>query len=72
MIINSELVSLIIPIYGVELYLNQCIESILKQSYQNLQIILVNDGSKDNCKSICEYYASIDSRIEVINKKMGA
>lgn len=71
MIINSELVSLIIPIYGVELYLNQCIESILKQSYQNLQIILVNDGSKDNCKSICEYYASIDSRIEVINKKNG-
>jgi glycosyltransferase involved in cell wall biosynthesis len=68
---NSELVSVIIPIYGVELYLNQCIESIIKQSYEYLQIILVNDGSKDNCKSICEYYASIDNRIEVINKKNG-
>jgi glycosyltransferase involved in cell wall biosynthesis len=68
---NSDLVSVIIPIYGVELYLNQCIESIIKQSYDYLQIILVNDGSKDNCKSICEYYSSIDNRIEVINKKNG-
>ncbi len=68
---NNELVSVIVPIYGVELYLNQCIESIIKQSYEHLQIILVNDGSKDNCKSICEYYVSIDKRIEVINKKNG-
>lgn len=68
---NSELVSVIVPIYGVELYLNQCVESIIKQSYEHLQIILVNDGSKDNCKSICEYYASIDARIEVIDKKNG-
>lgn len=68
---NCELVSVIIPIYGVELYLNQCIESIIKQTYKNIQIILVNDGSKDNCKSICEHYASIDIRIEVVNKKNG-
>jgi glycosyltransferase involved in cell wall biosynthesis len=68
---SNELVSVIIPIYGVELYLKQCIESIIKQSYHNLQIILVNDGSKDNCKSICEYFASIDSRIEIINKING-
>jgi glycosyltransferase involved in cell wall biosynthesis len=68
---KSELVSVIIPIYGVELYLNQCIESVINQSYQYLQIILVNDGSKDNCKSICEYYSQIDTRIELINKPNG-
>ena len=69
MITENQLVSIIIPIYGVELYLKQCIESVLKQTYSNLQIILVNDGSKDNCVEICNYYASIDSRIILINKE---
>ena len=69
MITENQLVSIIIPIYGVELYLKQCIESVLKQTYSNLQIILVNDGSKDNCGEICNYYASIDSRIILINKE---
>ena len=49
MIIQDQLVTIIIPIYGVELYLKQCIESFLSQTYQKLQIILVNDGSKDKC-----------------------
>ena len=58
MIIEDQLVSIIIPIYGVELYLKQCIESVLSQTYQNLQIILVNDGSRDKCGEICDYYGS--------------
>ena len=69
MIIEEQLVSIIIPIYGVELYLKQCIESVLSQTYQNLQIILVNDGSKDKCSEICDYYAIKDTRIQVIHKQ---
>jgi glycosyltransferase involved in cell wall biosynthesis len=69
MIIQDQLVSIIIPIYGVELYLKQCIESVLSQTYQNLQIILVNDGSKDKCGEICNYYATKDTRIQVIHKQ---
>ena len=69
MIIQDQLVSIIIPIYGVELYLKQCIESVLSQTYQNLQIILVNDGSKDKCGEICDYYATKDTRIQVIHKQ---
>jgi glycosyltransferase involved in cell wall biosynthesis len=69
MIIEDQLVSIIIPIYGVELYLKQCIESVLSQTYQNLQIILVNDGSKDKCGEICDYYATKDTRIHIIHKQ---
>jgi glycosyltransferase involved in cell wall biosynthesis len=69
MIIQDQLVTIIIPIYGVELYLKQCIESVLSQTYQNLQIILVNDGSKDKCGEICDYYATKDTRIQVIHKQ---
>ena len=69
MIIEDQLVSIIIPIYGVELYLNQCIESVLNQTYQNLQIILVNDGSMDKCGEICDYYAKKDARIHIIHKQ---
>jgi glycosyltransferase involved in cell wall biosynthesis len=69
MIIEDQLVSIIIPIYGVEIYLKKCIESVLNQSYINLQIILVNDGSKDNCPEICEYYSKLDSRIIIIHKE---
>jgi len=69
MIIKNQLVSIIIPIYGVEIYLKQCIESVLNQSYSNLQIILVNDGSNDNCANICEHYSKLDSRIIIIHKE---
>lgn len=69
MITEDQLVSIIIPIYGVELYLKQCIESVLSQTYQNLQIILVNDGSKDKCSEICDYYAIKDARIQIIHKQ---
>ena len=63
------LVSVIVAIYNVEKYLKQCIESIQKQTYKNLEIILVNDGSLDNCGYMCDEYLKNDSRIKVIHKK---
>ena len=68
---SNELISVIVPIYNVELYLEKCIVSIINQTYKNLEIILVNDGSPDNCPQICEEYAKKDSRIKVIHKKNG-
>lgn len=68
---NKPLVSVIVPIYGIERYLGLCIESILNQSYENLEIILVDDGSTDRCPDICDLYAKKDSRIVVIHKKNG-
>lgn len=68
---EKDLISVIIPVYKVEKYLEKCIESIIKQTYTNLQIILVDDGSPDNCGKICDEYAKKDSRIEVIHKING-
>ena len=65
-------ISVIVPVYKVESYLEQCISSIIKQTYKNLEIILVNDGSPDNCGKLCDIYAKKDSRIKVIHKKMEA
>ena len=65
------MISVIVPIYNVAKYLSTCIESILNQTFTNLEIILVNDGSTDNCKEICDKYAKMDSRIIVIHKKNG-
>ena len=64
-------ISVIVPIYRVEKYLCQCIDSILDQSYRNLEIILVDDGSDDSCPFICDRYAQIDPRIRVLHKKNG-
>ena len=64
-------VSIIIPVYKVEKYLKRCIESVINQSYKNIEIILVNDGSPDKCGEICDSYARIDSKIKVIHKKNG-
>lgn len=63
--------SVIIPIYKVEKFLNQCIDSLLSQTYSNLEIILVNDGSPDRCLEICKKYATMDSRVIVIDKANG-
>lgn len=68
---EGHLVSVIIPVYGVESYLIKCIESICGQSYKNLEIILVDDGGIDSCPMICDQYAEKDSRIQVIHKKNG-
>jgi len=66
-----ELISIIVPIYKVESYLRICIESILSQTYRNLEIILVDDGSPDQCGAICDEYAEKDSRVRVIHKENG-
>lgn len=64
-------VSVIITIYNMEKYLQQCIESIMQQSYSNLDIVLVDDGSEDSSPALCDAYAAKDSRIQVIHKKNG-
>lgn len=66
---KSLLTTVIIPVYNVEEYLPKCIESVCKQTYDNLQIILVDDGSTDLSGSICDKYAKLDRRIEVIHKE---
>ncbi len=66
-----ELISVIIPIYKVERYLDRCIESVVNQTYKNLEIILVDDGSPDNCPFICDDWAKKDNRIKVIHKLNG-
>ena len=66
-----ELVSVIVPVYNVEKYLARCIQSVCGQSYQGLEIILVDDGSKDKSGVICEEYAERDGRIKVIHKENG-
>ena len=67
----NELISVIVPIYNVEKYLHQCLKSIVNQTYKNLEIILVDDGSPDNCPKICDEYSRKDKRIKVIHKENG-
>ncbi|GBU24704.1 hypothetical protein R83H12_01338 [Fibrobacteria bacterium R8-3-H12] len=65
------LVSVIVPVYNVEPYIRKCVDSILAQSYRNLEIILVDDGSPDNCEKICDEYAANNPNIIVLHKKNG-
>lgn len=67
----QDLISVIIPVYRVENYLKECVDSVLAQSYQNLEIILVEDGSPDKCGEICEQYKKAEKRVSVIHKKNG-
>lgn len=67
----NELISVIIPVYNVERYLTKCIDSVIKQTYTNLEILLINDGSTDNSPKICEEYKNKDRRIKVIHKQNG-
>ena len=67
----NPLVSIIVPIYKVEPYLRRCLDSIVNQTYTNLEIILVDDGSPDGCPQICDEYAARDNRIVVIHKENG-
>lgn len=66
-----DLISVIVPVYNVEAYLDKCISSIVNQTYRNLEIILVDDGSPDNCPAMCDAWAKKDSRIRVIHKLNG-
>lgn len=68
---TKPLISIIVPIYNVEMYLEKCIQSIVTQTYYNLEIILVDDGSPDSCGQICDKWANRDNRIKVIHKKNG-
>ena len=64
-----SMISIIVPVYKVEQYLPRCIESILAQTYEEFELLLIDDGSPDNCGRICDEYAEIDSRIQVIHQK---
>ena len=67
----EALISVIVPIYNVEKYLERCVNSILNQTYKNIEIILVDDGSPDKCPQICDEYKNMDSRVKVIHKENG-
>ena len=67
----NPLISVIVPVYNVEEYLDRCVGSIINQTYENLEIILVDDGSPDHCPQMCDEWAKKDSRIKVIHKKNG-
>ena len=69
-IVNSK-ISIVVPVYKTEQYLRQCVASICEQTYANLEIILVDDGSPDNCGAICDKLATQDKRIKVIHKTNG-
>ena len=67
----NDLISVVVPVYKVEDYIKKCIDSIINQTYKNLEIILVDDGSPDNCGRICDEYAKKDDRVNVIHKENG-
>ena len=67
----SPLISVIVPVYKVEQYIRKCVDSIVNQTYSNLEIFLVDDGSPDKCGEICDEYAKVDGRIQVIHKGNG-
>ena len=68
---QCPLISIIIPVYQVEKYLDKCIASVVNQTYTNLEIILIDDGSPDNCPAICDAWKERDPRIKVIHQKNG-
>lgn len=68
---QDSLISVIVPVYNVEAYLPRCVDSILAQTYRNLEVILVDDGTKDRSDAICDAYARKDSRVRVIHKENG-
>ena len=68
---HSMLISIIIPVYKVEKYLEQCVKSVLSQTYRNIELILVDDGSPDSCPEMCDAFARQDARVKVIHKTNG-
>ena len=70
-LLNNELISIIVPVYNMEKYLARCVDSIIAQTYDKIEIILVDDGSTDNSSSMCDHYARKDERIKVVHKLNG-
>ncbi|CAG6379655.1 TPA: glycosyltransferase family 2 protein [Streptococcus pneumoniae] len=68
---ENELISIVVPIYNVENYLRQCLDSIQKQTYPNFECLLINDGSPDNSAEICREYVAKDSRFRYFEKENG-
>ena len=68
---KEPLISVVVPIYKVEQYLHECIDSLINQTYKNIEIILVDDGSPDSCPSICDKYKEDNDNMVVIHKKNG-
>lgn len=68
---DNPLIGVVVPIYNVEKYLKECLDSIINQTYKNLKILLINDGSTDNSLDIAKQYAIKDNRIMIINKQNG-
>ena len=64
-----ELVSIVVPVYNIEKYIGNCVESLQKQTYENIEILLVDDGATDESGSICDRFAQKDGRIRVLHKK---
>lgn len=67
----SDKVTIIVPVYNIEKYVGDCIKSLINQTYTNVEILLINDGSKDNSLEICNYYSQLDDRVKVISKENG-
>ena len=68
---NNEIISIIVPCYNVEKYIERCVTSLVNQTYTNIEIILVDDGSTDSTGELCDNYEKADNRIKVIHKKNG-
>lgn len=68
---QQQVVSVVIPVYGVEQYLDRCIQSVVEQDYEQLDIVVVDDGSPDGCPELCDEWAARDSRIRVVHKENG-
>lgn len=68
---ENQLISIVVPVYNVEGYLKQCLDSILEQTYRNWELILVNDGATDSSGQICQEYAEKDARIRYFEKENG-
>ena len=69
--VNAPVLSVVVPIYNVEPYLRSCVESLLAQTFRDIELILVDDGSTDGCSAICDSYARLDSRVRVLHKENG-
>ena len=70
-LVNEPLISIIVPIYNMAAYLNRCIDSLLAQTYLNIEVVLINDGSTDGCGEICERYTELDKRVIMLHKENG-